>query len=685
MRRALLLALALAALARPALAGTADDLLRDDAGVVAGGLDPFTLAETHWKPDGIRFVLASPDATIEVRLAARGVPLHGATGREQELRWYHVLVTVTPGDAAAQHSPTIDELLRRIAANEDIGPRLRATPSRPPGQGPPRNLAPVHEDPPGGPGLVAELVVAGGLGVVALLLLPMILAGAIRTLCDGLSRPERLALATVATLVLAAHLLAPSHLVTVFHGYGTVVEAAALRPVPKYGAGSTVLYGPLLNLLGMDLRVIVATNTLCGLLSVPLLAAVARRLGGRHAGVVAVALVGLTAALVSDRLSESTLVPARLWLAATAVALDAWLRDARPTLAAAVVTFAALTLASRADLAPLLALVGCAILLANGGLRDRWAALTLLGLVALLLVPRAVTLLSWFPQAAQRGDLPGVGEPWAPLFARGLVERNALLSPWIFPPLTALLAASALALPRPHRGARALVALGTLAVVALSLLDLPAVSIPRVQAPAMEWACVLAACPLGALLERSRVHLLGGALLAGALIPAPDTVRSLWAPTNAQELDAWWRRAARAVPPTTEPRCYVALGMSDPPRDTVFRHYPLYELLPLSPEARVLNIGSFLRDADWLLAGHCEVIYVRGPQCSARERPPLAPPPPAIEHPRCAELEAAFALSPLDEAIRPNHGSPDFPFWSAQPALRYGIYRVTGRAAPPRR
>lgn len=705
----------LSLLPRPSAAGTADDLLRDPAGVLAGGLEPFTLAESNWNPDSIRFLLAANDestqarVSIEIILTARDATIAGAGAqRELHTQWYHVTVQVDPPDALARVGPTIDAALARIRALERTGPRLRSTPSTPPSDAPDQvshsRLAPVHEEYEVPPTLVTlELTVAAALLLLALLLLPLVFGAAWRALLADLGRPERVALAVIAALVLAANLLAPTHLVTVFHGYGTVVEAASLRPVPKYGAGSTVLYGPLLRLLGADVRVIVATNIALGLASVPLLAAIARRLGGRPlAGVIGLALVGLSAALVSDRLSESTLVPARFWLACAVVALDAWLRRgasgggklARAALPASVVVYSALAMSSRPELAPLLALTGAAIVAANGGLRGRaGSAALLVAAVAVLLLPRGLTLLAWLPHAAQRGDLPGAQEAWGALLAQGFVERNALISPWIFSiTITGLAALAPLLDPRPLRLARALAAIAVAGVIAVSFADLPAVSIPRVQAPAMEWACVLAAGSIAWLLAERRLFsvAVGGVVLVLALMPRTEAVRFLWAPTNAQEFEAWWRRAAPKVPATSAPRCYVALGMSDQPRDAVFRHTPLYELSPLSPTpGRVLSIGSFLQDGDWLLEGRCEVIYLRGPQCSARERPPLSPPPPVTEQPLCAQVEASFDMEIIDEAVRPNHGSPDFPFWSEQPTLRYGIYRVTGRRAgatapPPR-
>lgn len=670
---------------------TADDLLRDDAGVLGGGLAPYRVAETGWDPDRIRFLLAAEGApSVELVLRAAGstdAPAH-------RTRWYDVAVTASPpGDARAD--ALIAAVLARIGAQEEGGPRLRQRPST---QGEQAAVAPstvvdsAHGDEDAaGPMAAFDLWLCFGLLVLSFGFVPALSRQVRGDLWDDAPAAARVALLAVFTLAVAAHTLVPWRLVMVFHGYPAVAEAWSLRPVLKYGAATTALYGPLLRAFGPSTGVVIATNVIFGLLTLPLLAVLARRLAG-HEGpragltaLVALALVGLSPVLVSDHATESILVPTRFWLAAALVLLDGWARTGRRLPLAGAVVFAALVVHARPDTAAMMPLLAGAVLLAARPLPPLRLLAVAAGILAAVALPRVLELVFWMPAAVGRGDLPGLVTSHSPSLS-WLVERNLLLLPMFHAlSVTALAAVAVTTAPRGLRAARLAVAFAVAGWVVLSMVDLPWVSIPRVQAPAAEWACVLAAAPVARLLAHRRLLPLGAALLALALVPAPRVVETLWARTNPQEFDAFWRTAAPGIPATDRPLCIAALGGDDEPRSIAFRRYPLVELLDRAPSVRGVSLGELLRDGDWLVQ-RCDLLYLRAPQCNAMYFPAHEPTPPLFEHPACRAAEEAFARRPLAEVVAPNHGSPDLTYWGYGGPMRYGIYRITGRnqaARPP--
>jgi hypothetical protein len=215
---------------------------------------------------------------------------------------------------------------------------------------------------------------------------------------------------------------------------------------------------------------------------------------------------------------------------------------------------------------------------------------------------------------------------------------------------------------------------------ALSTLDLPEVSAPRTQAPAMLWVALVASVALGRLfVAAGPSRLVAGVVALLVLVPTPANLDYLWRPTNAQRFDDWWGRAIATVPDDGKDRCVVALDMSDPPRDAVIRLYPHYELAVRSGRLEVFGLTTFLEAPARVLDGHCEPLYIEGPQCRARTIAPGTEPPPTAEHlPVCAKIHADFKLNPLSVEDADNAGNADFSVYGLSPTLRYGLYRIGG-------
>jgi hypothetical protein len=196
----------------------------------------------------------------------------------------------------------------------------------------------------------------------------------------------------------------------------------------------------------------------------------------------------------------------------------------------------------------------------------------------------------------------------------------------------------------------------------------------------MLWIGILAATVLGRGFATTGLLRLGAGLLAlVVLIPTPANVAYLWQPTNAQRFDDWWGRAIASVHDDGVDRCLVALDMSDPPRDSVIRLYPSYELAERSGRLEVFGLTTFLDAPDLVLDGHCMPLYLEGPQCRARFFGFEGEPPATAELlPICEQIHAGFNLNPLSVEDAENAGNADFPVYGLSPTLRYGLYRIEG-------
>lgn len=659
--------------------GSADDLLRDADGVVGGGLAPLTHTRTDWNPDRIEHTLRSPAGARVLLRLRRTDPRRTPTER---LSRYDLDVEVTtPSDALSDElKQAVDRAVARLRTREAQGPELRAERADAP-----TTAAPGATGGPGGarapPNSHRAVPAADDARDVELalclllLLLSLALMPALGRATRGLLCPDRLHYAALALVALVQLFVVPDLLVSVYSGYGTVAEAAVWRPVVKYGAATTAVYAPILNLLGPSTDVLLIVNRLLGVLTVPLAAALAVRLAGtRAAGLFGIAVAGLLVALLRDRASESILVPMAFWATASLVLLAAWLDHGRRSDLVAVVAFGGLALHARPEPWAVLPLLVVAVALTA----PNWRRLAVAALAtAAAGAPRLWSLWHYSRSAATHGDVPGLAEGGLRLTEGPFTDLNALWWPDIFPVTASLLALLALAAgPSRRRLGVGLWILAILVWQALSTLDLPPVSVPRTQAPALLWTATLAAAALGWLWDRSRP--LSVALLLLVVVPLPANVDYLYQPTNAHAFDHWWRGAVPRVPEAAETRCLIALAQSDEPRDVLMRLYPVYELAERSERLEMLTLTTFLEAPGIVLQSGCEPLYLEGPHCWASffgydSEPPLA----ATQHPLCARMHAEFRLEAIAAQDVPNAGNADFPVFGASETLRYGLYRVS--------
>lgn len=660
--------------------GTADTLLEDERGAVGAGLEPLHHTRTDWNPDSITYVFQTREgASVALRLvhpkASVGEPVAGR---------YRAEVVIKPDSARAALSEAVDRVMARLTARARLGPELRAPRAQEAVASQGSTMAASHRSVEGAERTASlELWLCALLLLIALLTLP----GLVTATREGLRLEPgqgRVLLGAWAAVCLVQWLFVPQTLVGVFSGYASVSDAFALEPVAKYGAFTTVLYGPWLRALGPSTDVVCTLNVILGLALVPLAAAWATRFSGTsRAGWIAILLIGLAPALMRDRASESVLVPVQFALLAAGVHLDRWLEEGAPLQAAGAISWAALALHGRPEawvVAPVLALAWCLLGGRLGRLKSRGGLVT----IALLLVaaaPRLWSLLHYVGSASDHGDVPGLsgGGDLAGIWER-LQSLNLLFTPELHAVTATLLGVVAwLVVRRNLLGSGLCLGVAAALWITLSTLDLPAVSVPRVQAPALVWMMILAAVAIGSLAqgpERWR-RVLAALGLVLVLVPRPEVLSTLWVNTNAQAFDQWWRRAKVALPEPERELCVVALSMSDPPSDVVLRHLPLYELPGYDSERASLSISTFLETPASVLASDCDPIYIEGPQCYARSFDPAGPVPERAERlPICQRMHREWALSPLHVEDIENAGNTDFPFYGASDTLRYGLYRI---------
>jgi hypothetical protein len=666
--------------------GTADDLLRDKKGVAGGGLEPLRFTTTTWNPDRIAFTFTGPQDTQVVVSLTRHATDAKAVHR---LSRYNVHVDVKPSRLRNQLKDAIKRVVERIRKNETRGPPLRPlkrqshtrsdTGVKPASQ----SASSVHKKVPGTSvpsGL--SLWICFGLMVLMLFSLPFLIEEVVKTIGMGTSRIRILVFLATA-LVIAIQLLVPSQLVTVFAGYGSVAEAYAFQPVLKYGAATTALYGPLLHLYPASIQVIVAANTILGLMGAFCLVALAVRLAGSARGwttILAVLLIGLAPVLLRDRATESVLVPVQFWIAACLVHLHVYLNSARSLHLLGALVHGALALHGRPEaflILPILA--GAVLVLPRQGTGIPRKHLLMAGaLLVLLALPRIITLIEFISHASRSGDVPGLATGDIDGFWAAFQHKNSLWIPEIFNPVVVIIALIApFIVERKRRWSLVMVWLAIILWQALSTLDLPDVSISRVQAPALSWVLMLATIPF-LMTQNKKPFWQRWSVVAAciAMIPVGLSVGALWAPTNAQAFDRFWQNALPQLPVTKKKRCVVALSMSDPPRDIVTRLYPLTSIAIRSNGLESYGISTFLADPGASQRSGCEPLYLVGPQCYARFFGFEGRRPARIEeHPLCRRMREAVTLHPIYEARFLNTGNADFPFYGVSSTLTYGLYR----------
>ncbi|MCB9730443.1 MAG: hypothetical protein H6746_18380 [Deltaproteobacteria bacterium] len=521
------------------------------------------------------------------------------------------------------------------------------------------------------PGDRAERLLGRALAASALPSLLLTLAMALTLLLRAAREDRRLAAAlAVALLVtLASHALVPGRLVMEYTGYDLTARLASLLPLPRYGSGAVWLYGPVLDLLGVDHRHLQLANRALGALTLlPLTALTWRLTGGSRLGTAVAAL--LFAALPvfwRDHSSEGIQTGTTFLIVTALAALARPGRPSRaggPVLALPLLAWAA---TCRPELLPTLPLFIAAVLVAAprpGGWRLP-AALAAPAL-ALALAPHAAWLLR---STARQVAEAGIAAPSATLerLPGVLLDHNILLEgPWL-PSAALLWLLAAATAPRRRALSALLLLLAAVAWFAVTAVDLPVISIPRVHLPAL--ALLLPALAIGAARLRGWPvvnALVAAAVALGAAIGAPAVLA-----TGNADAEEGLIRTAQAWTRAHPGACVATVSSEDPPppRKTP-RQFPRY----LFDGHPVTGLDELDRIRD-----RCPgpAVAILGTRCYMDERPPGAPAPPGPGLlPVCARFRERHALEPLSRLTIPNRSAGTFAMYPDAPTLELGVYAV---------
>lgn len=502
----------------------------------------------------------------------------------------------------------------------------------------------------------------------------------------GEPRLARWLLASVVAAAVTRLAIAPHRIATVFLGYRSTMEAIDLPPVAHYGAGSQAFYHLVFDLVGADHTVLMATNAVVGVLTLPLLATAAHALFGGRAAVIFAWLVALTPLFVRNDTSDANNVP-MLWWASGALVLSsaAWQRGSRAA-AVGAATLAALATIARPEAIALTGLGGALWWWVHRRPESQGDAIARVAAACVAVVPIVL-------------HLAHVGRLAVPLTARGgladagdvlhhavgaLLHFNLLWSPRIYPFALVLAAGWAVTRRGPGRRRRwGLLGFAVAAQLAYAV-DIGLANMARVLVPAGLALTALAADGLVGLAGRWRRPAARMVALAIVGATAAPSALLLWAPTNEQAEEDLLAVALPLLP--AEPFTLLRIGYEDQRADGIdagyektHHHFPDYRIRKASPAGEVAAITTWLARPDrsrrtfaWL-----------GVRCHARYRPGEATTPPAeLEHPSCAALRAREPLRPLFERRVPNRGDVWLPYYPASQELLIGLYELKGPRAP---
>ena len=562
----------------------------------------------------------------------------------------------------------------------------------------------------------AQVLLSLLLLALALPFLGLALTDALRRLVGQDDRARWLTLSGL-TAGLVLRLIAPARLVMIYMGYRMSQSVADFALVPKYGAATFSLYRLAFGLFGPDHVVLVAINTVAGLLILPLAAGLLRRAqAGGWAIAAATWLIACAPLFIQDHRSESLLVPATLFLLGALTLWDLALTERKPWPLVGAAALAALAITSRPALALITPLALVAWWWARAGQRHlpprRWLVVATVATAATV-TPHLIHLLGATTQQQAAGALPQLAEGLGGRVAYGLLFRDALFDLQFFSPLiTALgLAAPLLAAPRQRRLALALLVVAV-AWIAPSYVDLPTTSIPRLHAPAALLVSLAAALAIGGAERRARRWLgrrasaVPVAALLIALASCLPSVPSLWGRTNEDEEARLLDRVRAALP--ERPVCLIRLDeRDDPPPDKTHRYMPDYWFAPPHRDDQVLGIRAFEEGEARACPGGR--FFFLGLRCYARydgrearsvervitprwtldpreasvsyERPgmPARALPPMLA--ACRRVLDDHALEPVFEEEIVNHGDNEFGYYPSVARFKVGLFRVTAPRA----
>lgn len=535
---------------------------------------------------------------------------------------------------------------------------------------------------------VAQWAVASALLGLMAVCLPLAVASAARELRAWGRRPALAVLGAAAVAAVLRWVVAPKAIATVFIGYRATNEAIRLFPVPHYGIGTATFYNLVFGALPADHLTLMWTNAVLGVLTLPLLAALAGRLLREpRAGAVFAWLLALTPLFVRNDASDANNVPLLLWLTSGLLLWTEGLGTSpgpgrvagEGSRWASVASLVPLTLAvvSRPE-APLLLVALLPLVTATHGVRRApWRDPVVIGaavVAALLVVPHALHVERSIHMLRGRDSLPGPLLMWPTTNPR----QHAALHPLLYP--VSLLAFAAFAFVRPGPVGRwRLLALLVAAEVAhsLTLADCDWANVARVGVPEALLLTMIAALGAVRLVEAvpwRRAAAVGVAVaFVGAAVP---TAFQLFRPTNERTEELLVEEALDHVA-TQTPLLLLRPGSRQEGERFTHLFFPDYRL---GPEQVSMAIGRFLTRPDW----RTPVWAFLGLRCYARFRSWGTPAPEGTqEREACARLRREHRLEPIFERTVPNHGDVWIPYYGTAPELLVGLYRVLPPDASP--
>jgi hypothetical protein len=487
--------------------------------------------------------------------------------------------------------------------------------------------------------------------------------------------------AVIAAVAVGAitRLLVPKWIATIFVGYRWTQQCIDLHPLSHYGAGAASFYHAVFSVAPHDHSTIMWTNAVVGVLTIPLVGALAARwLRSPTAGAWTAVMLALVPLIVRNDTSDANNVPVLWWLAGAALLLEefATVRTRAPLLlGAALATLAAV---ARPEM-PIVAatwIVGvvwaCRDPMAKPLRRDVWLW-TAAAVAVAAISPHLGHVYEMIGELQQRSaGLPGLRAS-ASRVHLALWDHDTLVAPTLFPAAITALALWGVARAPADMRRR----VGSVAAVALvSLLaytpDLDRANMARVHVPAAVLAIALAAYAT----TRLPRGWMAAAAVAMVATAAP-TAWSLWQPTNELAEERFTRDVIAALPRDT-PIDLVRSAYEDRVDADGRRthdHFPDYLLG--RRDVRLLSMRELLTRP----SPARDTYVVWGMRCYARFRPIDAATPAGDNlQDHCARVRAAFALEPVFEREVVNRGDVWIRYYGDAETMRLGLYRARRKA-----